>query len=84
VPLILTLLSENKRQRLAANVALKNWPLTPGSPRPAFSNLPELTRLAGQSRRPAAPVGKPGQSKREELEERYLRLEAEVSKHRYP
>ncbi|MDQ0000110.1 MULTISPECIES: hypothetical protein [Pseudarthrobacter] len=51
---------------------------------PTFSDLPEFTRLVGQSVRTAAPVGKPRHSKREELEERYLRLEAEVSKYRYP
>jgi hypothetical protein len=52
---------------------------------PAFSDLPELARLVKQSVRPATPpAAKPRQSKLEELEERYLRLEAEVSKYRYP
>lgn len=35
VPLVLTLLSENERRRLVANVAPENWPLPPGSPPPA-------------------------------------------------
>jgi hypothetical protein len=52
---------------------------------PSFSDLPELARLVEQSMRPAAlPVDKPRQSKREELEERYLRLENELSEYRYP
>jgi len=52
---------------------------------PSFANLPELARLAEQSMRPAAQAAaKPRQSKREELEERYLRLEGELSNYRYP
>jgi hypothetical protein len=47
--------------------------------------LPELARLVEQSMRPAAPpAAKSRQSKRQELEERYLRLEGELSNYRYP
>ncbi len=52
---------------------------------PVFTDLAELARLVEQSLRPAAlPAAEPWQSKREELEERYLRLEGELSNYRYP
>jgi len=52
---------------------------------PGFSDLPELARLTQQSMRPATPpAAKPQQSKREELEERYLRLEGQLAEYRYP
>jgi hypothetical protein len=52
---------------------------------PASSDLPELARLVEQSMRPAGPpAARPPQSKREELQERYLRLEGELSHYRYP
>lgn len=34
VPLVLTLLSEDERRRLVANVAPEHWPLSPGAPHP--------------------------------------------------
>ena len=51
---------------------------------PSFSDLPELARLVEQSMRSVAPTAAPRQSKSEELEERYLRLEGELSNYRYP
>ena len=51
---------------------------------PGLSDFPEVARLVTNSMRPATlPATKPRQSKREELEERYLRLEGELSKYRY-
>lgn len=52
---------------------------------PRFSDLPELARLVERSMRPTSPPATaPRQPKREELEERYLRLEGELSNCRYP
>lgn len=51
---------------------------------PAFADLPELARVAEVAMRPQPPAATPRQSKREELEERYLRLEGELSGYRYP
>jgi hypothetical protein len=54
---------------------------------PGFADLPELAQLVQRSLRPvAAPAAgaKPRQSKREEMEERYTRLEGELSNYRYP
>ena len=50
---------------------------------PGFADFPEFARLVQGSMRPAAKE-KPTQSKREDLEERYLRLETELSNYRYP
>lgn len=56
---------------------------------PGLSDLPELARLVEQSRRPAPPATgspptRPRPSKRQDLEERYLRLEGQLSNYRYP
>lgn len=49
---------------------------------PRYADLPEFARLVGASLRPAPK--KPVQSKRADLEERYRRLETELSRYRYP
>lgn len=56
---------------------------------PGFLDLPELARLVEQPRRPAPPAAgsppaRPRPSKRQDLEERYLRLEGQLSNYRYP
>jgi len=50
---------------------------------PRYADLPEFAQLVARSVRPA-PKQQPGQSKRADLEERYRRLESELSKYRYP
>jgi hypothetical protein len=55
---------------------------------PGFDDLPELARLAAASMTPVRPAaasapGRPAQSRRAALEERYHRLESEVAKYRY-
>lgn len=50
---------------------------------PTYADLPELARLVSSARRPPPPPPTRTQSKREELEERYLRLEGELSQYRY-
>ncbi len=50
---------------------------------PRYAELPELAQLVARSVRPV-PKKNPGQSKRADLEERYRRLESELSKYRYP
>jgi hypothetical protein len=56
---------------------------------PTFADLPELAALAERALRPVGPVpaattGASRRSKREDLEERYRRLEVELSTYRYP
>ena len=53
---------------------------------PGFADLPELTQLVQRSMRPVAPptAARPRQTKRAEMEERYTRLEGELSNYRYP
>jgi hypothetical protein len=51
---------------------------------PRYADLPEFARLVERSMRPAAAQKKPLQSKRENMEERYRRLEVELSSYRYP
>lgn len=52
---------------------------------PSFADLPELTLLADRSLRPAKPTpATPAPSAREDLEERYRRLELELARYRYP
>lgn len=52
---------------------------------PTYADLPELARLVQSAKRPSPPSSAGGRpSKRKELEERYLRLEDELSKYRYP
>ncbi|MEV4894944.1 hypothetical protein AB0K48_36740, partial [Nonomuraea sp. NPDC055795] len=48
---------------------------------PKFADLPELAGLAPSATRPAAPRER---RKRQELEERYIRLEAELASYRHP
>ena len=52
---------------------------------PTYGDLPELARLAQSAMRPppAAPAARK-QTKRAELEERYLELEVKLSRYRYP
>lgn len=49
---------------------------------PTYADLPELARLVESANRPRPPATAPEQSKREELEERYLRLEGQLSQYR--
>ncbi|GAB3921607.1 hypothetical protein GCM10029976_008890 [Kribbella albertanoniae] len=51
---------------------------------PHYADLPEFARLAKASLRPVPKQQKPSRSKRADLEERYRRLETELSKYRYP
>jgi hypothetical protein len=51
---------------------------------PTYADLPELARLVESVKRPPPAPSARRQSKREELEERYLRLEGVLSKYRYP
>jgi hypothetical protein len=54
---------------------------------PTYADLPELARVVESATRPTpspSPSASGGQSKRRELEERYLRLEGELSHYRYP
>ncbi|MFK4084814.1 hypothetical protein ACI2LF_11930 [Kribbella sp. NPDC020789] len=51
---------------------------------PTYADLPELARLAASAIHPTPQAAKPAQSKRADLEERYRRLEAQLSKYRYP
>jgi hypothetical protein len=50
---------------------------------PSYADLPELARLVASASRPPPPPPSPAQRRREELEERYHRLEAELSQYRY-
>ncbi|GAA1715860.1 hypothetical protein GCM10009745_75400 [Kribbella yunnanensis] len=51
---------------------------------PRYADLPEFARLAESALRPVPKQQKPQPSKRADLEERYRRLETELSKYRYP
>ena len=51
---------------------------------PRYADLPEFARLVEGAMRPVAKAPKPVQSKREDMEERYRRLESELANYRYP
>ncbi|TDD61506.1 hypothetical protein E1263_07335 [Kribbella antibiotica] len=51
---------------------------------PRYADLPEFARLVDSAMHPVSKQPKPSQSKRADLEERYRRLETELSRYRYP
>ena len=51
---------------------------------PRYADLPEFARLVEGAMRPVVKAPKPVQSKREDMEGRYRRLESELANYRYP
>lgn len=51
---------------------------------PRYADLPEFARLVEGAMRPVVKAPKPVQSEREDMEERYRRLESELANYRYP
>jgi len=72
----LALFEERKREAGAAGTVVL----------PSYADLPELAKVVAGSMRPlpATPPTPRRQSKREEMEERYRRLELELREYRYP